>query len=168
MEAPFEGWAELEHYVDATAGATVHLALQICMAGQEWPKQAAACARAVGRAWGFTGLVRAEPLWRARRRIVYPRRLLEHLRVTPAKALEGGADHVMRQASLAMLDRARFAFAQARDLARVMPTAAFPAIGYLALEPGYRKRLLAGEAEAERSLFSRQAQLVASSALGRL
>jgi 15-cis-phytoene synthase len=166
-DVPFDGWADLEHYIDATAGATVHLALQICLAGQPWPKQAAECARAVGRAWGFTGLVRAEAAWRGRKRLFYPRRLLEHLRLTPAKALEGGADHVMRQANLAMLDRARFAYGQAQDLARVMPTAAFPALGYVALEPGYRDQLQLGEARAERSLLSRQIKLVAASALGR-
>jgi phytoene synthase len=167
MDVPFEGWADLEHYVDATAGATVHLALQICLAGQAWPKQAAECARAVGRAWGFTGLVRAEALWRGRRRTFYPRRLLEHLRLTPAKAIEGGAEHVNRQANLAMLDRARFAFSQAQDLARVMPTAAFPALGYLALEPGYREPLQLGESKTNRSLLGRQLTLVKASALGR-
>ncbi len=166
QEAAFEGWADLEHYVDATAGATAHMALQICLADQPWPKQAAECARAVGRAWGFTGLVRAEPLWRARRRTFFPRRLLEHLHLTPGKVFEGSAAHVMRQANLAMLDRARFAFGQAKDLARVMPTAAFPAIGYLALEPGYRDQHQLGDIKAERSLLGRQLKLVKASALG--
>lgn len=164
---PFEGWGDLEAYVDATAGAVAHLALQICLAGQAWPLQATNCARAVGRAWGFTGLTRASSVWAARRRIFLPQRLLAHLNLKPEALFAGGGAHVIQQARLAMLDRARFAFQQARDLARVMPVAAFPAIGYVALEPLYRAQLLAGQEKAPISLLRRQIKLLAASALGR-
>ena len=164
---PFEGWAELEAYVDATAGGMAYLALQICLAGQPWPKQAADCARAVGRAWGFTGLMRASGVWAARRRTFLPQRLLTHLNLKPEAVFAGGGAHVIQQARLAMLDRARFAYQQAKDLARVMPVAAFPAIGYVALEPSYRTLLMAGDDATSVSLFKRQAKLLAASALGR-
>ncbi len=164
---PFEGWADLEAYIDATAGGMTYLALQICLAGQPWPKQAGDCAKAVGRAWGFTGLIRASSVWAARRRTFLPQRLLTHLNLKPEVVFAGGGAHVVQQARLAMLDRARFAYQQAKDLARVMPVAAFPAIGYVALEPSYRAQLLAGEDGASLSLFKRQAKLLAASALGR-
>jgi len=166
-EIPFEGWGDLEAYVDATAGAVAHLALQICLTDEPWPKQATACARAVGRAWGFTGLMRAAPVWHARRRTFLPRRLIEHLKITPAQVFADNGSHVLQQASLAMLDRARFAYGQAQDLARLMPTAAFPAIGYVALEPGYRNAQQNGQQQKARALLGRQLRLVAASALGR-
>lgn len=164
---PFEGWADLEAYIDATAGGMAYLALQICLAGQPWPKQAGECAKAVGRAWGFTGLMRASSVWAARRRTFLPQRLMTHLNLKPEAVFAGGGAHVIQQARLAMLDRARFAYQQAKDLARVMPVAAFPAIGYVALEPAYRAQLLAGEDGASVSLFKRQTKLLTASALGR-
>jgi phytoene/squalene synthetase len=96
-----------------------------------------------------------------------PQRLLAHLNLKPEGLFAGGGAHVIQQARLAMLDRARFAFQQARDLARVMPAAAFPAIGYVALEPLYRAQLLAGQEKAPISLLRRQMKLLAASALGR-
>jgi phytoene synthase len=166
--AAFESWGDLDAYVDATAGAIAKVGLQICLPQEARSGQAMACAQLVGRAWGYTGLMRAAPIWHGRGRTFLPKRLLEHFKVPPEAVFADGGGHQAQQIRRAVLERAGHAYAAAKDMAQVLSPASFPAIGYLALEPGYRKRLLAGEAEAVRSLFSRQAQLVASSALGRL
>jgi len=54
--APFEGWAELDAYVEATAGGVIRLAL--CASGAA----SGACEALIphaARAWGYVGLLRA-------------------------------------------------------------------------------------------------------------
>jgi len=65
-----------------------------------------------------------------------------------------------------MLERAFGAYANARAEAQALPSAAFPAVGYLALTPGYLRALERGETT--QPLILRQVKLIAASARGRL
>jgi phytoene synthase len=139
--APFQTWADIERYIDATAGALMRLAVDACA------PEAAAAARpfvaAAAQAWGLVGLVRATPFWQARGRAILPRQ-------------EGTPE--------AMLARAEAAYAAARAMT-APPSAAFPAIGYAALLPGYL-RALRGQRR-EPALIARQLRLIAAAATGR-
>ncbi len=140
--APFASWAELEGYVEATAGGLMRLALDLCDSGAA-PEALDALARHGGRAWGYAGLKRAAPHWAARGRSFAPRG------VAPEATLEG------------LVQRSRDAHAQARALALKLPSVLFPAYGYLAFVPRYLRRDGA-------PLLSRQLKLVATSATGRI
>lgn len=134
--APFKTWGEVEAYVDATAGALLGAALRLCGvsgAGERF-------ARLGGRAWGFAGLLRAAPYWRARGRSP-----------TPA----GGVD------DLGLRDRALSAYEAAKPLAPALPGEAFGAFGYLALMPDFLK----GRSPA---LLERQVKLIIAAARGRI
>ncbi|MGE0595230.1 MAG: phytoene/squalene synthase family protein [Hyphomonadaceae bacterium] len=134
---PFADWAALEAYVDATAGNLMRLALALC--GME----AGPYARDAALAWGYSGLLRARPAWRARGRSAPP---------------PGATD-------ADFLQRAWSAHAAARASTKAAPERAFPAIGYVALAPFYLRRLdRAGPAP----LFSRQWRLLRAAASGRL
>jgi 15-cis-phytoene synthase len=139
--APFSAWADVEAYIDGAAGNVMRLALSAC-GDREAPPEAVAMA---ARAWGYVGLLRSEKAWRARGRNVLPR--------------EGGGAEDMQE-------RARAAYVSAQHLARGgFATAGFPALGYVALVPGYLRALQKGRAE--RPLLVRQLKLVAAAALGR-
>lgn len=133
---PFATWDELDAYVDATAGSVMSLAIAICGGVAD------ELARAGGRAWGYTGLLRAEPIWRARGRSIIP---------------SGGSVEEMRA-------RAKDAHAQARPLVQKLPPAGFPAVGYLAFVPTYLRRLGRGERDAP--LWQRQWRMVFATATG--
>jgi phytoene synthase len=136
--APFATFAEIDAYLEATAGNLLRAALAACRANIDTPIVSAAA-----RAWGYAGLLRAAPHWRAKGRSVLPN--------------EDADPH-------RMVERARAAFAAAR--ADAISAHAFPAIGYLALTPLYLRAIENGRTE--RSLFRRQLRLVAASATGRL
>lgn len=136
--APFGTFAEIDVYLEDTAGNVLRLALAMCRAELSAP-----IVNAAARAWGYAGLLRAATHWRARGRSVLP--------------LENADPH-------AMVARARAAYAAA--CAESVPFEAFPAIGYLSLTPLYLRVIEAGRTE--RSLFMRQLKLVAASATGRL
>lgn len=137
--APFATWEALDSYLDATAGGLMRLACEACGARIDDPAIAPAA-----RAWGYAGLMRAGAHWQARGRSFLP---------------PGGDPH-------AMLDRAKDAYEQTRASARRISAAAFPALGYAALTPGYLRALEHGETE--RPLIFRQVKLIAASAAGRL
>lgn len=137
--APFPHWSDFERYLDATAGALMRLAIGVCAPGVE----AGAFCECVGRAWGYVGMARAEPFWRARGRSVFPRD-------------GGGAEEALRRAGAAYLS--------AKQLAPALPTRAFPAWGYIALVRAY----LRTPTDRALNLFQRQVRLVVASASGRL
>lgn len=137
--SPFASWEALDAYLEASAGGIMRLALRAC----EGPDAAAAVTPAA-RAWGYAGLMRASAHWRARGRSFLP---------------PGGDPHLM-------LERAFGAYANARAEAQALPSAAFPAVGYLALTPGYLRALERGETT--QPLILRQVKLIAASARGRL
>ncbi len=135
--APFRAWEDIEAYIDATAGSVMQLALTACAASAD-----AGFVRSAARTWGYTGLLRAEPVWRARGRVLLP----------------GGVD------GAAMTERARDAVTGAR--ANRVPTSAFPALGYTALAPTYLDALQRGRNEVP--LLWRQLKLVRAAATGRI
>jgi phytoene synthase len=139
--APFKTWSDLERYIAGTARALMWAAAESCDANLATAEQLRFldCA---ARAWGYCGLLRAEPHWAARGRSFLP---------------EGASRDEM-------LTRSRTAYDEAKPLARGLPAAAFPAIGYVALVPGYLRVLDRGKFET--ALFVRQATLVAASATG--
>ena len=135
---PFATWEAVDAYLDATAGGLMRLAFTACGAAPVETIGAAA------RAWGYAGLMRAGAHWQARGRSFLP---------------PGGDPH-------AMLERAKAAHAEARAKAGRLDAMAFPAVGYVALVPGYLRALERGETS--RPLLLRQVKLVAASATGRL
>lgn len=139
---PFATWEDLDDYLDATAGVLMRVSIDECEAPRGAPD---AFVTAAGRAWGYTGLLRAAEYWRARGRSALPR--------------DGGDFAQVRQ-------RARSAYDEARALAPSLPQDVFPAFGYVALVPGYLKAIEQGRAE--RPLFLRQLSLVTASATGRI
>ncbi len=138
---PFASWDDLDAYVDDTAGVLLEVCIEQCGAPRGAPE---AFVTAAGRAWGYTGLLRAAEHWKGRGRSTLP---------TGATREE-------------MLKRARGYHAEARRLASGLPSEVFPAIGYLALTPGYLRRMVAGRIDYP--LLLRQARTVAASATGAL
>jgi 15-cis-phytoene synthase len=140
--APFREWADIEAYIDNTAGSVMRMGLAAC-GDDQTPLELAAMA---SRAWGYVALLRAAPSWAARGRSVLPR--------------EGGAMEEMRE-------RARVAYLLARAPAREhLAATGFPAVGYVALVPGYLRGLKRGRIE--RPLLAKQFKLIAAAATGRL
>lgn len=170
--APFDGWPDLQAYVEATAGGVFRLAVEACLNGGERHRQLSAFAAKAGQAWGYAGLVRALPFWTRRGATFFPRKLLDHVGLSHEALLAGGSSHVLRSAVMAVVDRARHAYREARDLATVLPAQSFPAIGYLALTPRYLRAVSLPEADpnaaASIPLLSRQVALLISSATGRV
>ena len=139
---PFAAWSDVDAYLDATAGALLQMSIDQCEAPRGAPDS---FVRAVGRAWGYTGLLRASEFWRARGRSALPR--------------DGGDFAQMRV-------RTRAVYEEARTLASALPQEVFPAIGYLALVRGYLKAIEQGRND--RPLIARQSSLIIASATGRV
>jgi phytoene synthase len=138
---PFAEWADIEAYLEATAGNLMRVALAACGAYDP----ANGLAGEASRAWGYVGLMRAEASWRARGRSMLPRK--------------GGSMDDMR-------GRAMLAHGGARVWAKLAAGAAFPAFGYVSLVPGYLRALQ--RARMERPLLARQLRLIAAAATGRI
>jgi 15-cis-phytoene synthase len=145
--APFASWAALESYVDASSGGLIALAMGACAPIEAARDEAQALAREAGRAWGYAGLLRAAPIWRARGRSFAPRETA----LSPERLAE------------ALDTRARDAFEKARELAPRSPSALFPAFGHVAFAPRYLRA-----PNAPVPLLERQLRLIAAAATGRL
>ncbi|MET0183255.1 MAG: squalene/phytoene synthase family protein [Caulobacterales bacterium] len=169
---PFETWPDLQAYVEATAGNVFRIAIETCLTGDDRHKQLNAFALRAGQVWGYAGLVRALPHWTTRRSTFFPRKLLEHVGLTTDALFAGDSTHAVRSAAMAVVDRARHAYREAQDLASVLPAAAFPGYGYLALAPRYLRAVSMPEADPNAShaipLLVRQIALVTASAMGRV
>lgn len=170
---PFASWPELQAYAEATAGGVFRIAIEMCISAEaERHKQLGAFAAKAGQAWGYAGLARALPFWSKRGATFFPTSLLEHVKLDTATLFAGQSDHAVRSALMAVVDRARHAYREAQDLASVLPAAAFPAIGYLALTPRYLRVVSMPEADPNATqpipLLVRQVALVAASAMGRV
>lgn len=139
--APFATAAQREAYIDATAGNVMRLAVAAC---GENPQEHDALIRQAALAWGCSGLLRAEPAWRARGRRVLAQ-----------------ADETLD----ALSDCSRAAYEALRAMAKAPPQV-FPALGYVTLVPTYLKALQRGRRDAP--LLIRQGKLVAAVATGRL
>ncbi len=136
--APFATWDEVQAYVASTAGGVARVAVELCEA-----RATDDLIRSVGQAWGFAGLARAQSAWRARGRSALPR--------------DGGDEGEL-------LARAEAAYASAH--AATIDSAAFPALGYVALVPAYLRALRRRQPDV--SPLERQLRLVGASALGQL
>lgn len=152
---PYADLGELVAYVDQTAGALMHSALQAseCDLPDDWARQG-------GRAWGLCGLLRA----------------FAH-RASIGRAPVAGDELVSEGGSAAMLaqglgeDKAarlvepvRAACQGALDAFNALgpiPAEAVPALGYVRLVPSYLKRLPANpyEMAPEPALLGRQLRL---------
>lgn len=140
--APFKIWADVEAYIDNTAGNVMRMALRACEDHETIPELVAMASRA----WGYVGLMRSAASWGARGRTVLPS--------------QGGTMEEMRE-------RAKLAYGLAHSLAKKHFAApGFPALGYVALVPGYLSALEKGRVE--RPLIARQFKLIAAAATGRL
>lgn len=139
--APFKTWDALETYVSRTARAMMWASAQACDVSIDSAEQGRFLDLAA-RAWGYCGLLRAEPFWIARGRIFVP---------------EGATINGVRE-------RASAAYNEAKLLAPRMPAVVFPAVGYVALVPGYLRALK--QDKRETALLVRQARLVVASATG--
>lgn len=171
--APFEAWQDLDAYVDATAGSLFRLAIEMAAESPERPKQFEGFLRYAGRAWGYCGLLRALPHWSARRRTFFPAKLLAHNNLTADTLFEDLTGHGARSCHAAVLDRGRHAYKEARDLATLLPSSVFPAVGYLALAPRYFRALSQPHTDVVMApvltpLLLRQFSLIMASATGKV
>lgn len=170
---PFETWADLEDYLDATAGGLITLAAKLCAPSLALDPALANLLRASGRAWGYIGLVRALPYWTSQRRTFFPKRLREHVGLDENALFSGAAlDHATESAVRGMLDRASGALRDVERLAPSAPKEIFPAIGYVTLTRGYIRAAQTGGdrrvAPMRTSLIARQLKLVGAAATGSL
>lgn len=169
-DRPFETWAALDSFVDRSAGGLTLLAIQVVDPKASPTGQAAALAKAAGRAWGYCGLLRAFPHWRAKGRSFFPKALVAHLDEV-APGAEGEPDRRVYEPALrAVMDRAVGAMKETRRLAVGAPTAWFPAYGYVTLVPVYLAAIeKAGLGESVTApLLMRQWRLMQASLTGRL
>lgn len=172
-QAPFANWSDLDEYLEATAGNMFRLAIEACAETDVRPKQFDNFVRQAGRAWGYAGLLRALPLWTARGRTYFPHNLMAHNGLAPNTVFQDFSGHAARSCTAAVLDRGRHAYKEARELATLLPSALFPAIGYLAFAPRYFRALSEQQyAMASESalvpLFARQMALMTASATGKV
>ena len=139
--APFKVWADVEAYIDDTAGNVMRLALRAC----DDHETIAELVDMASRAWGYVGLMRVARGWQAHGRGVLPSQ---------------GTMEEMRE-------RAKLAYGSAQGLAKQhFAAAGFPAVGYVALVPGYLRALQ--NERVERPLLAKQIKLIAAAATGRL
>jgi 15-cis-phytoene synthase len=140
---PFATWSDLRAYLDATAGGVMRLAVEVCA-----PAHSAAAEGFVqhaAQAWGGVGLLRAASHWQARGRSVLPR-----------ETSSAGE----------LLDYATASLAKARARAPRLPSATFPALGYVALLPVYLRALRRGGRGP--MPLTRQLALIGAAASGRV
>jgi phytoene synthase len=124
---PFATWAELDAYIDGTAGQVMRLAAVACDAAAD-----EALLVNASRVWGYTAWFRA------------------------------GRAAPVGETSAALLDRAR----EAHAARTTIPANLFPALGYVALVPGYIRAF--ARKRPTPALFLRQLRLIAASATGRI
>ncbi len=166
--APFETWADVDAYIDATDGGMMRLATLICQPAQEISKQRAAALHAAARAWGYMRLLRDLPQWTAQQRTFFPRALRANISFgAEAAEMENGG---LAIAAHAMLDRAAGAQKNFGRFASALDKELFPAIGYIKLTPLYMReqsRIELGQVGKRITLLQRQLRLVMSAASSR-
>ncbi len=135
---PFYDRADFSEYVNDTAGELMRLAIEACgVEVTSGPMQSFVATGAYR--WGATGVLRSEPVWRARGRDLSSPGQSQSL----FEALKAGGI--------------------SRRLSRALPAEVFPAVGYVALVPGYLgPRAVRGTVP----LLERQLRLIFASATG--
>jgi len=169
---PFETWVDLETYLDHTSGAQMRLAAFACWAAGPWPHEYDVALRAAARAWGLTELLRQLPVWTSRRRLPFPRKLMERTGLSPEEAFAAKPGHAFNAALGAMRERAMSCYREAKDCTRRLPSTLFPAYAYTALAPLYHRAMqrqhTQSRPDGRTPLLSRQVRLVAAAATGRI
>jgi NADH dehydrogenase [ubiquinone] 1 alpha subcomplex assembly factor 6 len=118
--------AALEAYAEASSGRLVLLALEVL---GERTAAAAAAGRAVGMAYGLSGLLRAVPFHARAKRLYLPRDLSERAGLDLARGLfELKPSPALRQVAGDVAERARAHLDAARALRAQVPRAALPAL----------------------------------------
>ena len=168
--APFETWNDVDAYLDGTSGALMRLAASACWPAGPFTDTAKQALTAAGRAWGMMGLIRALPQWTARRRVIFPKRLMERVGLSVDDLFAAKPSHAFVSASAAMKERAASLHKEAQALARSLPAAVFPAVAHVALVPIYLRSLQrrSGESrpDGRAPLLARQLRIVSAAATG--
>lgn len=139
---PFNDAADFSEYVNDTAGELMRLAIEAC--GVEVTSGPMQSFIAIGAyRWGATGILRSEPVWRARGRDL---------------SLPGQSSH-------SLFEMLKAGDGTSRQLSRILPAEVFPAVGYVALVPAYLVRRPVRETV---PLLERQLRLIFASATGRI
>ncbi|MBU6373537.1 MAG: phytoene/squalene synthase family protein [Alphaproteobacteria bacterium] len=141
-QAPFQTWADLDGYIDATAGGVIQIAAQLCDPALELTEEHRAVLTTAGRAWGYVGLVRAAPFWASRNRSFFPANLLAHVGLDLADVLTTRRGHAHVAAQRAVLDRGLGALRESQRRASILPAALFPAVSYVSFAADYAKAIL--------------------------
>lgn len=141
-QAPFQTWAELDAYVDATAGGVIHIAAQLCDPALELTSDHLTVLTSAGRAWGYVGLVRAAPYWTSRNRTFFPANLLAHVGVDLADVFATRRGHAHVAAERAVLDRGMGALRECQRAVRMLPASLFPAVSYVSFATDYARAIL--------------------------
>lgn len=136
VETPLADETALLAYADGTAAALIALARQV-VTGAPPEGAAAEAARAGGRAWAYTGLLRALPYHARDRRIFIPRSILHYRCVAPESVFAGRHSPELADAIADMADLARRHLAEAR----ASGAARGPAFLYLSLCDLYLKQV---------------------------
>lgn len=131
---PFADEDALVAYIDGTAGNLMAAAARVLD-----PAAQGAMVRGAARAWGWAGLWRAGPSWKARGR-----------RWTPLSWED--ADEAEIAAHVA--HRVDAALDEARDELKALPVAAFPAVAYATLARGYAHGARPGDLEKRARLLT--------------
>lgn len=170
-ESPFEGWPDLESYLDGASVACLRLSAHACWASGPLPRGYEQALTAAGRAYGLTQLLRQLPAWTARRRAMFPRRLMERVGLSLEEAFSPRPGHAFASAKAAMRERAMSWHKEARAGLAGLPSVLFPAVAHTALTPLYHRAMQRqgdSRAEGRVPLLSRQVRIVAAAALGRI
>lgn len=168
--APFESWTDVYAYLDGVAGSVVQLAASVCWPAGPLPETARQALLTAGRAWGATGLIRTLPQWTAKRRVAFPRKLMQRVGLSQEELFAAKPSHAFVSATAAMKERVASLHKEAQALARALPAPLFPAVAYVALVPVYLRSLQrqSGESrpDGRAPLIVRQLRIVSAAATG--
>jgi phytoene synthase len=167
---PFETWADVDNYIDATDGGVMRVAAMLCEPTVKISPQRGAALQAAARAWGYVNLLRrGMAMWTAQQRTFLPRALRATIGLT-ADSLEID-DAGLAVAAHATLDRANGAQKNLERFRTALGKELFPAVGYAALTPLYMREASQEELGRIRkpvSLLQRQLKLVGAAAVGHI
>jgi phytoene synthase len=166
--APFDTWADVDNYIDATDGGTMRIAAMLCQPTVPISTQRSAALQAAARAWGYVNLLRrGMATWTAQQRTFFPRALRANIGLTGDTVEIDDAGLAL--AAHATLDRANGAQKNLERFASALGKELFPAVGYAALTPLYMREASQRELGRIRkpvSLLQRQLKLVSAAAVG--
>lgn len=166
---PFETSADLDAYLEATAGCVIALCAGALSPGLDLDMHQPLFS-AAGRAWGRAGLMRALPRWAERRRLWFPADALGEL--DPESVFAGRPSAALGAQIAAHAQRVRADQARARALCAGLPEAAFPAIAHATLSLSYAEAVCRlGDPFREQAMVSPLVvrwRLTAATALGRV